>query len=52
MILQVVGFGEEGLKVGGVVEVAEGLRERGDRQFDEGFGVGGRGAANHRHGTG
>lgn len=35
---------------GGVVEVTEGLRERGDGQFDEGFGVGRSGAADRRHG--
>ena len=49
VFLQVVDFGEEGVEVGGVVEVTEGLRERGDGQFDEGFGVGGRGAADLRH---
>lgn len=50
VFLQVVGLVEEGCEVGGVVEVAEGLRERGDRQFDEGFGVVGPGAADRRHG--
>lgn len=50
VFLQVVGFGEEGFKVGRVVEVAEGLRERGGGQFDEGVGVGRRGAADRRHG--
>ena len=50
VFLQVVGLGEEGLEVGRGVEVAEGLRKRGDGQFDEGVGVGRRGAANRRHG--
>lgn len=50
VFLQVVGFGEESFKVGWVIKVAEGLRERGDGQFDEGFGVGRRGTANSRHG--
>lgn len=50
VFLQVVGFGEEGVEVGRVVEVSEGLRERGDGQFDEGFGVGRPGTADRRHG--
>lgn len=50
VFLQVVGFSEEGVEVGGVVEVAKSLRERGGGQFDEGFGVGGPGATDRRHG--
>ena len=51
VFLQVVGFGKEGREVGRIVEVAEGLRKRGDGQFDEGFGVVGPGAADRRHGN-
>ena len=51
VFLQVVGFAEEGVEVGGVVEVTEGLRERSGGQFDEGFGVTGPGAADRRHGV-
>ena len=43
VFLQVVGFGEEGFKVGRVVEVAEGLRERDGGQFDEGLRIVGMG---------
>ena len=50
VLLQVVGFSKECVEVGGVVEVAESLRERGGGQFDEGFGVGRSGAADRRHG--
>ena len=42
-----VGLVEEGRQVGGIVEVAEGLREAGAREGGEYLGVCGGGAADH-----